>query len=96
MTDKMATALQIIKDNPGIRAKGFGLTMWPDGAHHRHSNGGNGSQAGKGMWLCAGSYLSKLYKAGMIEHVSGNVWEYKISRQGLVELEKYNNQWKSS
>lgn len=90
MTEKRAKALQIIKDSPGIRATGFSEKMWPDGPHRRAKNGGNGSQAGKGMWLCAGSYFAKLRKDGLITNISGNAWEQKLTSKGLEQLEAYN------
>lgn len=90
MTEKQAKALNIIKDNPGIRAREFSEKMWPDGPHRRSKNGGNGSQVGKGMWLCAGSYFAKLRKDGLITSVFGNVREQKITGKGIELLGAYN------
>jgi len=45
----------------------FAKLMWPDSPCWRKVyNIGHGSTGGKGMWLCAGSYLNKLKEAGLV------------------------------
>ena len=65
-------ALTIIRDRPGISPRYFAEYMWPDSEGWRHNfRGGGGTQRGKGMWLCAGGYLKKLAKKGLIN------WSYR-------------------
>jgi hypothetical protein len=70
MTPSQIKALTILKDtsySKPFQAAEFALKMWPDSDMHRKtSNQGNGACVGKAAWLCAGSYLGKLYKKGWI------------------------------
>jgi len=69
LSKRQKEALQIIKDHPGIYARGFGELFWPDHlAHKKQSNNSYGSQRGKPGWLMAGSYLGKLKKKGLIRN----------------------------
>lgn len=85
ITSKTYKALKTVRDNPGIRAREFGEMLWPDAdGHHRRSNGGHGAQRGKGMWLAAGSYLSRLQKAGFVRMF--NTWGWKITKKGVEAI----------
>ena len=67
ITDKTIKALKIIENTPKITARDFAELMWPNNIMHRRiSNQGNGACRGKAAWLCGGSYLGKLRKAGLI------------------------------
>lgn len=67
MTDKMIRALKIIRDRKPGDAESFARMMWPDSImHQRISNQGHGATRGKASWLCGGSYLGRLSKAGLI------------------------------
>ena len=46
----------------------FAEKMWPNSPAFRRSyhTGTNGVCLGKGMWLCAGSYIAKLENAGLV------------------------------
>lgn len=89
ITEKTYKALIIIRDNPEITARYFANLMWPDSpAKNRHSNGGNGSQKGKGLWLSAGSFLAKLHKQGLLRH-GGSVWNHRITPKGIVEINEF-------
>jgi len=64
-------ALKIIDEQrkiPGRFTCGdFARLMWPDSpAWSRNTRCGRGSHTGKGMWLCAGSFLAKLRKRGLV------------------------------
>jgi hypothetical protein len=67
LTPSLKRALEIIKDSDypdklyGYR--GFAEKMWPDSLmHHRSKNG----VVGTGAWLCAGSYMGRLAKLGVV------------------------------
>ncbi|HEX8567717.1 MAG TPA: hypothetical protein VF648_18910 [Pyrinomonadaceae bacterium] len=67
ITDKTKKALQILADHPEITARRFGELMWSDSeARTRSYNTGNGATRGKGLWFCAGGYLAKLQKRGLV------------------------------
>lgn len=68
-----------------MSAHEFATQMWEDSdMHKRVKNTGNGACAGKGAWLCAGSYLAKLIKYGWVEK-SGN-WLFHITVRGEEEV----------
>ena len=80
ITEKTIRALGIIRDFAkkqesqgrkwpwsGIYASAFGAAMWPDSrSAKRYYRGGHGVARGKGLWLCAGSYLWKLEARGLV------------------------------
>ncbi|NPV00023.1 MAG: hypothetical protein HPY53_01455 [Brevinematales bacterium] len=84
-------ALEIIKEWPGISAMNFAGKMWPDSPKWKKMyEGGNGSTMGRGMWLSAGSFLSRLQKKGFIQcshplRREPKLW--KISEKGIEYLE---------
>lgn len=86
-------ALSILKDTKmydGMYAKTFALKMWPDSPkHNKLSNTGNGATSGKGMWLCAGSYLNRLKKKGIVSNFP-NINEWHITLEGRKALEEYD------
>lgn len=68
-TEKTIKALQIIDEMKVVTARSFAETMWPDSyMHKKTSNQGNGACRGKAGWLCGGSYIGKLIKAGLVRH----------------------------
>ncbi len=70
ISEKLIKALKILSKYhypDGLTARDFAQEMWEDSpAWKRSYNTGNGATRGKGMWLCAGSYLSKLRYKGLI------------------------------
>ena len=68
----------------------FAELMWPDSEcwHKSYNIGGYGSTKGKGMWLCAGSYLNKLREAGVVyrKFLPHNQAIYGITRAGWKRL----------
>ncbi len=68
LTSRQTEALKIIQKEPRIRAEIFAKEFWPGHVMHRAiSNQGNGACAGKKAWRCAGAYLGKLRRAGLVE-----------------------------
>lgn len=87
-SEKTIQALEIIRDNPKIDARSFAEEMWPEShMHTRHSNGGNGCQVGKAAWLCAGSYLGRLKKAGLIKGAFFDGWGHRLTEDGIQILQ---------
>jgi len=71
-----------------LSARFFAEKMWPDSdGWKRVSNQGNGATSGKGMWLSAGSYLSKLKRLGYLHRdISGSQVVWSISAKGIEAL----------
>ena len=90
ISEKTIKALTIVKGAgfDGIDCTTFAIKMWPDdNMHTKHSNQGHGACMGKAAWLCAGSYLSKLQKAGLV-HWAGHQRRsmYRITEKGRQAL----------
>lgn len=67
-TPAVIKALTILRDQQPDNAALFAKLMWPDSyMHTKHSNQGRGATIGKAAWLCGGSYLGRLQKAGLIK-----------------------------
>ncbi len=88
-------ALKIIRDysenHPdGITPKFFAYEMWPDSPFWKvsYNIGINGATSGKGMWLCAGSYLNKLYYSGLLIYGYPNEYtrHFSLSSKGYKAL----------
>ena len=81
LTDSQRRALEILRDNPGIRPREFGERMWPDSDcwQHRSKCGSRGVTVGGGMNLAAGGYLGKLYR---LKLASCSVRHPRYSRDG--------------
>jgi len=96
ITEKTYRALDILNerewDKP-ITARDFALKMWPDGKWKKMYNVGNGATSGVGMWLSAGSYLSKLKKRGLVwdeyDQQDGYQRFWHISSKGKEAIEEY-------
>lgn len=81
----------------GISAKAIAFTLWGDDPDHDYlfsacSNQGYGSCRGKKAWLCAGSLVGKLRKAGLVDYdrqCTGYVLK-KAGRQALADYKKIN------
>ncbi|KKL99527.1 hypothetical protein LCGC14_1813570 [marine sediment metagenome] len=93
LTDPQRRALTILREKGAMAPKWFASCMWPDSPAWKwhYNTGPNGATAGKGMWLCAGSYLSKLVKMGYVRiEVRRNTYQrfYRISElgKGLLDL----------
>lgn len=84
MSEKTKKALRILIDNPDIAAMKFAELMWGDSKKWNKSyNTGNGATRGKGMWLCAGSYLAKLQNRGLVyRDFSGGHSTFRVSAKG--------------
>lgn len=82
--------------------KWFAMAMWGDSpAWKRHYKIGHGTTSGKGMWLCAGSYLAKLEIKGLIykswDEYRWNYYMTKVGREVLnhaIMMEKENGRQK--
>ena len=86
ITDKTIKALKIIDKYGVIYPKQFAQLMWPDSPawDKVYNTGINGATSGKGMWLCAGSYLRKLKRRGLVEMGITDYCQayYVLSKQG--------------
>lgn len=83
-----------------MTAHDFALAFWGNDADKEYlftavSNSGNGACSGKKAWLCAGSYLSALYKRGLTRwrprcdyHPTG----YEITKAGMQAIKEYELQ----
>ena len=102
ITEKTYKALKILKPTKDysmvMSAFVFAHHFWGNEPEKRYlftavSNSGHGATASKKAWLCAGSYLSKLAKNGLVKwhpqlegyHGSG----YKITSKGLEAIKEY-------
>lgn len=89
ITEKTRKALFILDQNPGITAARFAALMWSDSAaRSRVYNTGNGATRGKGMWLSAGGYLSKLKSRGLVYIwiTEGGQNTFRLSSEGKNAL----------
>lgn len=100
ITAKTYKALKILEHTRNLRvmtAKDFALAFWGNDESKQYlstavSNSGNGACSGKKAWLCAGSYLSALYKRKLVVwrprcdyHPTG----YSITNDGLRAIKEY-------
>lgn len=97
ITKKQAKALRIIDGTPwpGISASRFARAYYDEPGQQylfsAVSNQGNGACSGKKAWLCAGSLLGRLTKAGLIYRDYRNeIPRYTITDKGIQELKNYN------
>lgn len=100
LTPKQERALRILRDNPGVTMTRFSY-LYYEGTPQEYllyavSNQGNGACAGKKAWLCAGSYLAKLCKKGLlVKNYDRNYRpRYTVSDKGerlLDKLDKKTN-----
>lgn len=94
ITEKTYHALSILNEHDWehpMTANEFAKKMWPDSpAWRKVYNTGNGATSGKGMWLCAGSYLNKLLERQLVVHdlcCYTPVW--RISLTGRMAIQEY-------
>ena len=90
LTEPQRRALEIIRDEPGLRPARFAEKMWPDspGWRTRRKCGGYGVHQGGGMYVAAGQYLGKLRGRGLIETWSRDgTSEARLTRAGHQALE---------
>lgn len=60
-------ALRLIDERKPGTYREFAKWFWPNSdMHTNHSNCGNGGRIGAGAFLCAGSFLGKLERRGLI------------------------------
>lgn len=93
LSKKSIKALKILNKYSypnGLTASDFAKEMWANSpAWKRSYNTGNGATRGKGMWLCAGSYLSKLrYKGLVYVDYDRGYSLYTLSSRGRELLEE--------
>lgn len=87
LTKKQAKALSILRDKGPMSAMAFSQHYY-ENTENEHlltavSNQGNGACAGKKAWLCAGSYLGKLAKKGLVRSIyAGGHFNYEITEWG--------------
>lgn len=94
LTIKQANALEILKNTSSgspMTCKMFARLMWPESPMHlKVSNQGRGATPGKAAWLCAGSYLSKLRRDGLVSNLFVSDGEgYYITEKGLKLLHAF-------
>lgn len=84
-------ALRTLKDKPNIRAKFLADVLWPNSSMHlKSSNQGNGACRGKAAWLCAGSYVGRLKKSGLVTGFLGDErFGIRLTKLGEELMEKY-------
>jgi len=107
ITDKTYKALKILEPTKDysvvMSAFVFANHFWGDDPEKQYlftamTNNGNGATASKKAWLCAGSYLSKLAKKGLVRwqpslkgyHSTG----YQITSKGLETIKEYETKIK--
>lgn len=97
LTQKQAKALRIIGGAPwpGISASQFARAYYDEPGQQylfsAVSNQGNGACSGKKAWLCAGSLLGRLTKAGLVyRDYRSEIPRYTITDKGRQELQKNN------
>ena len=69
LTAPQRRALMIVHLNPGVTARDFGVTMWPEAEGHDRLHATGPSRAavrGAPMWRQAGRFLAQLVKAGWL------------------------------
>lgn len=93
MTDKTYKALCLLREFPGVTANQFAAKYFT-GKDHKYlftavSNQGNGACTGKKAWLCAGSFLGKLQKRGLIFR-DRDMRSYRLTTAGEEYLEKHD------
>ena len=81
-------ALEILRQHPGISARGFAEQMWPnaEGWHHV-CKVGRGATYGAGMWRAGGGYLGRLIKQGLVRREyswSGQYVYFALAEKQLV------------
>lgn len=96
LTANARRALKIISGIPdpniGMTAKGFAYAYYKDTKHEyllsACSNQGHGACRGKKAWLCAGSYLKKLCKKGLVREnwTRDGQSRYRITPKGRETL----------
>lgn len=98
ITEKVYKTLKAIEPGSydrGINAKAVAYALWRNDPDHEYlfsasSNQGHGACRGKKAWLCAGSLVGKLRKAGYVDYdraFCGYVLK-KPGRQVLAEYER--------
>lgn len=89
LTPTRRRALEIVRDNPGIRPQEFSKKLWPGHpGHRRHTKcGPKGTTYGGGMRLAAGGYLGKLVHAGLLKYGVGQDDGFHLSAKGQEALE---------
>lgn len=98
ITEKVYKTLKAIEPGSydhGINAKTVAYALWHDDPDHEYlfsacSNQGNGACRGKKAWLCAGSLIGKLRRAGYVDYdrASTGYLLKKPGRQAIAEYEK--------
>lgn len=89
VSGRLHKALSILAENPGIGAGRFAVLFYTEPQYDylftAVSNQGNGACAGKKAWLCAGSFLGRLCKAGLVRRdvVAGRFY---VTDKGKREL----------
>lgn len=95
MTEKTLKALKVLYSREeGMTANLFAYELWGDDPEKEDlflamSNQGNGACAGKKAWLCAGSYLAKLCKAGYVTKTRD--FKFRLTTKGKEICEKSNS-----
>lgn len=98
-TYKALKILEVTKNYSVVMsAMTFAIRFWGKDPNKEYlftavSNNGNGACSGKKAWLCAGSYLSKLSKKGLIRWHPANLGYhsagYAITQNGLKAIKEY-------
>lgn len=91
LTKAQRTALEILSSSnfmKPVTCSAFAREMWPASRMHtKSSNQGNGATRGKAAWLCAGSYLAKLMKLGLVSNFcTRDTYGYYLTEKGREAL----------
>lgn len=99
ITNNVYKALRILEKAgiEGVTASGFAVSYYTEPKHGylftAVSNQGNGACAGKKAWLCAGSYLGRLVKKGLVRkripREAGAV-RFTVTNEGISAIREYS------
>ncbi len=101
ITSKQYKALKIVAEKADkrgtIRASEFALSMWGSDITKEHlfnsvSNQGDGACSRKKAWRCAGGYLGRLNKAGLVKRVGYCFYISQKGKEAILEYEKGGKQ----
>ena len=93
LTPSRRKALEILNKSSSLTAGSFAVQYYTEPRHQylftAVSNQGNGACAGKKAWLCAGSFLGKLAKEGLVRREYDRwrgLWMFHITEKGKDAL----------
>lgn len=93
-------ALAIIDEHGPIKPREFARFMWPDSPGWQRASpcGPKGTTHGGGMWKAGGSYMWKLYRAGLVHQDRTILWDnshyfrgWRLTNKGKAALQEATN-----